>query len=388
MNAMNMKAVAAVIALSIVAAACGSDDADTTTEATTTEAAASGAPATETAAPADGVFAGPAADLDAGEAGAAAAAAAAGEEELVVGFWNGEVEIYTQLEESFEAAYPDFEVTLKSMDFIQMGAIVQSELDAGQRTADVVVNGLLGLTPLLDAGSIDDSVDWASLGVPAERVAEEGFVHHADGLCTTVVYNSDVVSEDELPETLAGFAAPEWKDMLATQPGNGVACMGFYALANGLDETLALVEDLDGNGLLFSDNAEQLMTTGERPVLVFHYSYAAPFLEAAGAPVAEKLYPGTGVFRNRAGLVEGTPSPNLARLFMMWLINDDAMTAYEDYYAGGSGFAGDPDSILVQRTQALGQDLSDDSFFVFDAIDNFEERAVAADAIRSQFITG
>jgi iron(III) transport system substrate-binding protein len=383
MKATYMTAVAAVIAMSIIAAACGGDDADTATEPAATESTT-----TESAAAADGVFAGPAADLDAGIAGAAAAAEAAGEEEVVVAIWNGEDEIYTQLAESFEAAYPDFEVTLKSMDFIQMGAIVQSELDAGQRTADVVTNAFLALKPMLDAGSIDDSVDWAALGVPAERVAEAGFVFQSDGLCTTVVYNPDVVSEDELPDTLEGFAAPEWQDKLATLPSNGVACMGFYALANGLDNTLALVEDLEGSGLLFSDNAEQLMTTGERPVLVFHYSIAAPFLEAAGAPVAEKLYPGTGVFRTRAALVEGTPSPNLARLFTMWLISDDAMTAYEDYYAGGIGFVGNPDSALVQRTQALGQDPSDDSFFVFETIDNFPDRAAAADAIRSQFITG
>ena len=365
----------ALAAMALVAAACGSSDDGGGESSTGSAAEATGA-----------VFAGPAASAEEGLDALYEAAVANGEDTVILAVSTTSAQIYGDLAEAFEERFPDITVELKEMDFIQMGSVVQSELDAGQRTADVVTNAFLALKPMIDAGSIDESIDWAALGVPDERVAEAGFVFQADGLCTTVVYNPDVIDEADLPDDLEGFLDSEWSNQLSTLPSNGVACMGFYALREGLDETTELVEGLRDNGMIFTDDAEQLMLAGERPVIVFHYSITAPRLEAQGAPVAEKLYPGTGVFRTRVAVVEDTPVPNAARLVTAWMVSPEAMQIFEDYHQGGQGFVADPDSMLVARTEALGQDPTDESFFVYETLDNFADRAEAATTFRELFV--
>ncbi|MCC5951815.1 MAG: extracellular solute-binding protein [Acidimicrobiia bacterium] len=361
-------------AIALVAAACGNGD-DGGGSAAAPDGDVAGA-----------VFAGPAGSAEEGLEGLYEAAVANGEDTVILAVSTTSAEIYGDLAAAFEEQFPEITVELKEMDFIQMGSVVQSELDAGQRTADVVTNAFLALKPMIDAGSIDESIDWSAMGVPDERVAEAGFVFQADGLCTTVVYNPDVIDEADLPDDLEGFLESEWSNQLSTLPSNGVACMGFYALREGLEETTELVEGLRDNGMIFTDDAEQLMLAGERPVIVFHYSITAPRLEEQGAPVAEKLYPGTGVFRTRVAVVEDTPVPNAARLLTAWMVSPEAMEIFEDYHQGGQGFVGDPDSMLVTRTEALGQDPTDETFFVYETIDNFADRAEAASTFRELFV--
>ncbi len=379
---LRVQLVAALCACALLLAACGGGS-------NQGSSSSAGAPSTNTVSgPAadSGATTSPRGPLDDGMEALYAAALAAGEDTVVLAVSSTSAPVYSLMTQAMTNRFSGITVQLKETDFIQMGSIVQSELDAGQRTADVVTNAFLALKPLIDAGSIDDTTDWLELGVPEARLSDVGFLFINDGLCTTLVYNPNLIDAEDLPESLEGFLEPRWKDMISTLPSNGVACMGFYALRYGLDETVELVSGLKDNGMIFTNDSEQLMLAGERPLILFHYSLTAPRLEAQGAPVSEKLYPGTGVFRNRLGVITDSPVPNLARLLALWIVSEEATAILEEYYDGAQGFAFDPNSRVAQRTAALGHDLSDETFFVFENIDNFGQRAVAATRFRELFV--
>ena len=57
--------------------------------------------------------------------------------------------------------------------------------------------------------------------VPAQFRSPEGSWVGLSGRARVVVYNTDEVSESELPDSVSGFTDPSWKDRLAWAPTNG-----------------------------------------------------------------------------------------------------------------------------------------------------------------------
>jgi iron(III) transport system substrate-binding protein len=375
----NMRSVLRATAVGVLvslAAACGGGDDE---ETTTTPAAATPSGATAAAAT-------PPASLDAGLASLYEAAKAKGQKEVVMAISSGSAKNFGLIVSAFNAKFPDVKIVLKEIEFIQMGAVVKSELDSGQRTADIVTNAYLALKPLIEAKSIDETVDWSLAGLSKDRVADRGFVYLYDGACTSVIYNPKFVNASDLPAKLDGFTDPKWNGKLVTQPTNAYACFGFYSLKFGLDATSTLVKSLRSNGLSFSDSHLQQFASGERPVILVGNSGMPLALKNLGAEVGEKVLPGTGVYRTRAALVKGTKVKEAAQLFAAYMTTPEVTKIFETAF--NSGFVGDVDSPLTKNLEKISNTkLTDTEVFVFETIDTFPQRAAGASAIQ-KLVTG
>jgi ABC-type glycerol-3-phosphate transport system substrate-binding protein len=310
------------------------------------------------------------------------AALANKETEVLYTVSTGQSVRYRDMVKLFNEKFPEIAIKFKETDFLSMGAVLQTELNAGQRTGDLANNAFLGLKPLVDAGNILYT-DWAQYGVSPDRIQESkqgGFgVIASESLCNQTVWNRKYVQDADIPATIEGFSTdPKWKGKMVTEPNNAYACFGFRALRFGVQHEIDFAKALKANGLLFSAGYSQLFGSGERPVAMISNSGQIAAWKAAGIDVGEKVYPGSGVIESRAAVVKATKVPNAAKLIAVWLTTPAASRLWEKV-APGSGFISDPDSPLYQHvTNDLKLDVKDHNFFLYETSENFNIRAETA----------
>jgi ABC-type glycerol-3-phosphate transport system substrate-binding protein len=311
------------------------------------------------------------------------AAIANGEDEVIYTISTGSTVRQAALAKLFMKKYPKVRIKYKETDFLSMGAVLQTEIGAGQRTGDLAQNAFLGLKPLVDGNNVQ-YVDWAALGVADSRIqktSKGGFgVISGESICNQTVWNRKYIKDTQIPKYIEGFSDDnQWKGKMVTEPNNAYACFGFRALALGVQHEVDFAKDLKSNGLLFSAGYVQLFASGERPVAMVSSTTQINNWRAAGVDVGVRLYRPSGVIQNRTVLVKGTPVPNAAKLYAVWLTTPEASRAWEKI--SGQGFIKDPISPINKEIKDVYKlDPNDKRMFVYETPENFN--------IRSQTATG
>jgi iron(III) transport system substrate-binding protein len=154
------------------------------------------------------------------------------------------------------------------------------------------------------------------------------------GRVRVVGYNTDRLSEDELPDSIWDYAGREWRDRVGIAPTNASfqATVSAMMLTAGVDRTRAWLEALGDNGArLYENNLQALeaVAAGEIEVaLVNHYYLYELRAEQPDAPVANHfLAPGdAGALVNvaGAGILAATNKPARAERFVEYLLRRDA----------------------------------------------------------------
>jgi len=193
-------------------------------------------------------------------------------------------------------------------------------------------------------GAIDEQLEELP-SETLERVDEryrdtDGRWVGTSGRTRVLVYSTDAVTDDELPESVLELVEPEWKDRVGIAPTNGSfqAFVTAMRLALGDDETRAWLEGLKENGAkTYEKNTPivEAVAAGEIDVgLVNHYYLALVKEEQPDAPIANHLFeagdPGALVSVAGAGVLEGTDQREDAESFVEFLLSDDAQQFYVD----------------------------------------------------------
>jgi iron(III) transport system substrate-binding protein len=170
------------------------------------------------------------------------------------------------------------------------------------------------------------TVDW-SLFYPEFPKLEE--VHHrrpAEDLpCLLyvngifgIVYNTKLVKEAELPDTLEDFADPKWKGRFVLWDNGNP--FDFIALKYGKERALELAQKLKTNKPILSRSAAilTLIASGEAHLGATSISTAMGEINK-GAPLGVKPYRDIiPALNNQLCTVDKAPHPNMARLFAAW----------------------------------------------------------------------
>jgi iron(III) transport system substrate-binding protein len=310
------------------------------------------------------------------------AALAAGEKKVVVAVYAADVPFFSNtIKPIFEERFPGIQVDIRGFDVFQMGVQVLSELNARIDTVDVFMNSLVLTKPLIDAGYIDRDIDWKGLGVSPARVGRDNLLYNNDGICGAVTYNTNLIRPDDLPPSIEGFTDPKFRGKMSVGPNDFAACLGFRVLlTRDFDGVLQLGRDLKTNDILFTPNSEQLMLSGERPLHVMASPSRVAQLQSEGAPLAIKLYPGTGMWRTRWSIIKTTKEPNAAKLWALFATSKEFMEKWDDDRKGGVGTS---DEDLTGRgmpawLRRSGYDAADPSLFLKEDWENFAQRAEAS----------
>jgi iron(III) transport system substrate-binding protein len=318
---------AAALALGLVTAACGSDADDTAsddttadaagdTTADTTNAATTEAPVTDTTDAADTTE--PASDIGT----------------VTVYSGRGEDLVGPLLELFEEETGIDTEV--RYGDSAEMLLLIQEEGD--NSPADVYYSqgaGFLG--ELSSTGALTTLPDDVVEPVPAALRSPDNDWVGLSGRARTVVYNTDELSEDDVPDSILDFTDAEWQGRIGYAPTNAsfqdfVTAMRFL---EGEEETRAWLEGVVANAVPYENNTAivEAVAAGEVSVGLVNHYYLYRFLaEDPDYPAANKFYsdgdPGALINIAGAGVLATTDEEEGALALMEFLLSPTAQTYF------------------------------------------------------------
>ena len=324
-------ALAPLTAFSLVFAACAGAASPAPSQVASQPAATAGSSPAD-ASPQESVTASASPAGSTGTTGSADEACAAAQEAgATVNVWAQDAEITQQTHALFREAYPGIETTELDIRPEDIAQRLLSEAAAGRAPeVDVIIGNLPPFVPLADEALIDQESDWASLGVPDNLISPSNLVR-TSRIPNGLVYNTNTVSEDELPTTWEEFIDPKWQGRVVEDPrGRPFETM---ALEWGEEQTLdyinRLVETVQPELIEGTTAGILAVASGELDITINARSAEKDEQVAKGAPVDIRyldVIPTTDYY---AGVVTGAPNPEAARCYVAWRVGEGADDIYQ-----------------------------------------------------------
>lgn len=261
---------------------------------------------------------------------------------------SGKVVIYSGRSEpliqpvldAFKVHYPDIEVLLKAGSNSEVANALLEERANPQ--ADVFIT-----TELFTVQSLADQDSFQPYRPAGSDQLPPGFLGPDDtwvGLTRRVrviMYNTELVSPDELPTSIFDLTNPKWKGQVAAAGStNGSMQAQIAAMRQllGEQQTEAWLRDLQANGTVFfggHTDVRKAVGAGEFKLgLVNHYYY---YLQAAeGSPVGV-IYPDQGEDQiglitnaTAAAIVKGAPHLAAAQALLDFLVSEEGQKLFAE----------------------------------------------------------
>ena len=225
--------------------------------------------------------------------------------------------------------------------YASTGAIAAQILEEGDNTpADVVL--------LQDAGALGAlSLEGVLDNLPAEYLdrvdprfrSPKGEWVGTSGRARVVVYNTERLSPDDLPDSILGFTDPAWKGRIGWPPTNGSFQAFVTALRVQLGEDGArdwLRGIVANDPIAYAKNTPTVaaVAAGEVDVGFVNHYYLHRFLASEGEGfTARNFYygggdPGALVNVAGVGIIKGTNDLEAARVFVDWMLSEEAQTYF------------------------------------------------------------
>ena len=258
---------------------------------------------------------------------------------------DGELVIYSGRSESLiDPLIKRFEEATgidAKVNYAGTGALAATLLEEGDRSpADVFfaqdpggLGAIIDMVKPLDDDLIVRVPDWA-------RSPDNLWVG-ISGRARTVVYNTNKLSPEDLPDTLDGFTDPSWKGRIGWAPTNG----SFQAMVTGMrliwgeDRTRDWLEGIVATEpSVYAKNTPTVAATGSGEVevgFVNHY-YLHRFLAEEGEGFAARNYflpgggPGSAVLVTGAAILKTADNESQAERFLDYLLSEDAQKYFSE----------------------------------------------------------
>lgn len=234
--------------------------------------------------------------------------------------------------EAFEDTY-DINVDLYSGQSDTVLQRILQEYDAGFYGADLLDDA--EAFSLVNLGMTYEYIN-PELTDPIPGYTVEGHVSPTRLSVYTQGWNTDLISEDEIPETLDGFTDPKFDGRLSLDPRDWIwysGVMDYYTQVEGwtedeVDEMIATLASYSSYNAGHTVQA-QLLLAGEYPVSLSVYTQSVDRIteESPDAPVTWRTSDGRFVkplvFQPQgAVLLKNAPHPAAAMLFMDFLLTE------------------------------------------------------------------
>lgn len=230
--------------------------------------------------------------------------------------------------------------------------------------------GALGA--LNDAGVLGELPSEVLDRVPERFRSDDGVWVGTSGRARVVAYNTDELSEGDLPSSIFGFTDPEWEGKIGWAPTNGSFQAFVTALREleGEDRAREWLEGIEQNNpFVYPDNltALQGVASGEIQVAFVNHYYLYQLREEAGDDLPARNYylkdgdPGALVLAAGGGVLRSAENPEAAEQFLEYALSNEAQQyfASETYeYPLISGVEIDEELVPLSEIQSPDVDLS------------------------------
>ena len=161
---------------------------------------------------------------------------------------------------------------------------------------------------------------------------------------TVVMYNTELTSAEEMPDSILDFADPEWEGRIGFSPtGHDFQAIVSAVLAlEGEQTTREWLEGLAANGTVLDNNLVVMQSVNEGDVeagIAYHYYWYRDQQEAGDNSDSTELYffddqdPGAFVSISGAGVLASSDQQENAQRFVEYLTSAEAQQAMADSYA-------------------------------------------------------
>jgi iron(III) transport system substrate-binding protein len=177
--------------------------------------------------------------------------------------------------------------------------------------------------------------------VPARMRADDGDWVGISGRARVVAYNTDELSEGDLPDSILDFTDPEWEGRIGWAPTNGSFQAFVTALREleGEDGAREWLEGVQANDpFAYPDNltAVEGVASGEVDVAFVNHYYLYQVREERGGEVPVRNYylqngdPGALVLAAGAGVLDSAQNPRAAESFLEFALSREAQQYFAD----------------------------------------------------------
>ena len=273
------------------------------------------------------------------EASDASTPASAGEQVTITVYTSEPEEKVDEINAAFMEAHPDINVEVYRAGTGDLNARIASEKESGAIEADVLWAA--------DSSTFEDYAadgDLAELenveteGIMEEVIDAEGYYVGTRIIPTVIAYNTDVISQDEAPQSWQDLIDPKYMDKLV-MPDPAVSGAAAFNASVWLESDELGEEWITALGenkpMIAQSNgpASQEIASGSRPVGVV-VDYLVRDLAAAGSPIAT-AYPEEGApyITEPAGVFESSQNKEAAETYINFLLSEEAQNiAVEQAY--------------------------------------------------------
>jgi iron(III) transport system substrate-binding protein len=180
--------------------------------------------------------------------------------------------------------------------------------------------------------------------IPAQYRPDSGLWTGFVARSTVLVYNTSMVDEADLPDSIMDLADPEYAGMISFSP-TGADFQAIVAAVLDLEGEQATQEWLDGikaNGTVYDGNNVVLesVNAGESAIgIIYHYYWYRDQEEAGDNSDNTELYffgnqdPGAFLSISGAGVLAAGDHPDEAQQFVAYLTSEEGQQALADSYA-------------------------------------------------------
>jgi ABC-type Fe3+ transport system substrate-binding protein len=268
----------------------------------------------------------------------------------------------------FQVAYPGIKVSAVAGRAGQLLQRLMTERRAGKVVADVYIDGLGNIYPAYQAGLlgsiksalilpevVDESKWWQGKHNYTDPQGKHIFRFQSLAMKGTIGYNTNMVRPEEL-KSFWDFLDPKWKGKIEArdirQAGPGSAAIRFFYHHPELGP--AFIKRLFGemNVTLFRDIrvAVDQLATGKFTWCFFCSGGDIVLGKRQGLPIDTfnvVLKEGAGLYQQAGsiGLLDGTPHPNAAKVFINWFLSPEGQYTFQKVSAKARGSG--PDSLRV-----------------------------------------
>jgi iron(III) transport system substrate-binding protein len=279
-------------------------------------------------------------------------------------------EFIGELFERFEAA-TGHSLEVRYGDSAELAAQILEEGDASP--ADVFVSQDAGsLGAVAEAGQFTPIDDDILDRVDPRFRSPEGLWVGASGRARVLAYNTDRVTEQELPGSVFDLTDPAWRGRIGFPPTNGSfqAFVAAMIVTDGEDATREFLEGLEANDpVLYEDNSSTVLAIAAEEVdvgLVNHYYLYEVSAEEGDIPVANHFFeagdPGALVNAAGAGVMATSDDTDVAMQLIDYLTGDEGQTYFAEEtfeYPVVPGYEPSVELVPLDQIDSPDVDLSD-----------------------------
>jgi iron(III) transport system substrate-binding protein len=235
------------------------------------------------------------------------------------------------------------EVKLRSGDDLELANQLVQEGDASP--ADVFLTENSPAMSLVDNAGLFTKVDQETLDlIPPDYIPDNrnwiGFM----GRSTVAMYNTDALTEEEMPDSILDFADPEWAGRISYSPTGAdfQAIVSAVLELEGEEATREWLHGLAENGTEYDGNDVVLESVNSGEVdagIAYHYYWYRDQKEAGEHSDNSELHffddqdPGAFVSASGAGVLASSDKQTNAQKFVNFLASVEGQQAIADSYA-------------------------------------------------------